>query len=402
MNDTKQLEALRREFAADPWLPAERLAAACDRAIASLEAQPKGAKACAGFRCSGYDVDSVKAGGKHDVHDGLPDWSECRCICGLGYSACMASRATPENPRPQERVMLDNLIDVAMGEPITVPRTPLTQLAADMGAESGRRLRAAFAPAVPAQPQPPATGDVGAVPARVWLYTAGNCRTLAYDVLEDYRRDARWTETGFVPAAELVGARAELAALRETDAEIHAAYLTAHRERTELQAELAAARAPVVGVYQSRFGAPEGNCYQAAIATVLGVPLEEVPDYDRTEEAKNWPDYCVRLGAWLNERGLSLRAFGTFADGTPFVSAPNGTLVMVGGPSPRGDFDHIVVARKEEAGLVWHHDPHPDGTFVASPRWVEFIVPHAALLPASLPRPEQLATPAGGSGGVEP
>jgi len=129
------------------------------------------------------------------------------------------------------------------------------------------------------------------------------------------------------------------------------------------------------GVLQTRFGAPEGNCYQAAIATLLGVDLDEVPDYDRADEAGNWPDYCERLEAWLRDRGLSLRSFGTFRDGTPFVSAPNGTLVLVGGPSPRGDFDHICVARKEEAGLVWHHDPHPSCAFVSSPRWVEFIVP---------------------------
>jgi hypothetical protein len=91
-----------------------------------------------------------------------------------------------------------------------------------------------------------------------------------------------------------------------------------------------------------------GNCLQAAVASMLDLPLDEVPhfaqiDYD-TDGDTNWASY---LATWLRERGWRLDAH-----------APEPGEVYLGvGPSPRG-VHHIAIFRDGE--LL--HDPHPDGT----------------------------------------
>lgn len=85
----------------------------------------------------------------------------------------------------------------------------------------------------------------------------------------------------------------------------------------------------------------QGNCLQAALASILDLPLAEVPhfvqdDHDHPDDPEwNW---FTRMLAWLDARGLNLR------DGS---NAPPGALVLALGTSPRG-LGHIVIQRDGE------------------------------------------------------
>jgi hypothetical protein len=92
-----------------------------------------------------------------------------------------------------------------------------------------------------------------------------------------------------------------------------------------------------------------GNCLQAAIASMLDLPLDEVPHFVQIDEDTggniNWWTHMV---AWLRERGWRVD-----------TRVEPGEVYLGGGPSPRGaDLHHVAVYRDGE--LV--HDPHPDGT----------------------------------------
>lgn len=95
-----------------------------------------------------------------------------------------------------------------------------------------------------------------------------------------------------------------------------------------------------------------GNCVQAAIASLLDLPLKAVPHFGLFE---SW-GAAIRL--WLEGHDRSL-------EWARVDAAAPGQLVMAVGKSPRG-VSHAVVWG--ENGLV--HDPHPDRTgLVGVPRY---------------------------------
>ncbi len=96
-------------------------------------------------------------------------------------------------------------------------------------------------------------------------------------------------------------------------------------------------------VDQTIFGAPQGNCLPACIASILEYPLEEVPHFGDTT-------WVATLAVWLAPRGL----YPIIATLPNDDWRPAGFHILAG-KSPRGDFLHAVVARGAE--IV--HDPHP-------------------------------------------
>lgn len=97
-----------------------------------------------------------------------------------------------------------------------------------------------------------------------------------------------------------------------------------------------------------------GNCMQAAIASMLDLPLKAVPHFALFEF---WGP-AARL--WFEGRGQEWVRVETIEPGQ---------LVMAVGKSPRG-VSHAVVWG--ENGLV--HDPHPDRTGLAEePRYMYAI-----------------------------
>jgi histidinol-phosphate phosphatase family protein len=94
---------------------------------------------------------------------------------------------------------------------------------------------------------------------------------------------------------------------------------------------------------QTKFGMPEGNCFSACIASILHVQLSDVPAFCKYE------DWWERFTVWLKERGLwavPLKYNEEF---------PPAGFHILSGKSPRGDFQHSVVALGND--IV--HDPHP-------------------------------------------
>ena len=97
-------------------------------------------------------------------------------------------------------------------------------------------------------------------------------------------------------------------------------------------------------VDQDRFGAGTGNCFSACVASILELPLSEVPFFMSPEDW--WPPFVE----WCAARGWE----AAFHYGTEYK--PLGYSIA-GGLSPRFEgCGHACVAL--DGNVV--HDPHPD------------------------------------------
>ncbi|MBX9918842.1 MAG: hypothetical protein K2Y33_03255 [Mycolicibacterium frederiksbergense] len=108
-----------------------------------------------------------------------------------------------------------------------------------------------------------------------------------------------------------------------------------------------------------------GDCWRAGIASILGVPIADVPhfvrDYPDAEGATTaaWFDETCR---WLTEHHGVIALFydvptAARADGRAEVSAY--PYILLDGRSPR-DLPHVVVADAITGEML--HDPHPTRT----------------------------------------
>jgi hypothetical protein len=113
-------------------------------------------------------------------------------------------------------------------------------------------------------------------------------------------------------------------------------------------------------VDQTKFGVPGGNCFSACVASLLSVPVDDVP-YFMGEK-----DWLRPLADWLQPRGF----YPIFFNLGPHVGdwRPQG-LYVLGGESARGP--HAVVARGDEVV----HDPHPSRTGLLTHEDATIIVP---------------------------
>jgi hypothetical protein len=94
-------------------------------------------------------------------------------------------------------------------------------------------------------------------------------------------------------------------------------------------------------VDQTTFGINDGNCFTACLASILEIPLEEVPSF----VGAYWDDFLP----WLADRGLSATLYRSD------VYVPPG-YAIAGGRSKRfAGRMHACVAYN---GMVIH-DPHP-------------------------------------------
>lgn len=98
-------------------------------------------------------------------------------------------------------------------------------------------------------------------------------------------------------------------------------------------------------VDQTTFGAPGGNCLSACIASLLHLPIEEVPYFMSNDI--NGTAWVQKLSEWLKLRGF----YPLFLGGWAKVPGPH----IWRGKSPRGVATHAVIG----IGDVMIHDPHP-------------------------------------------
>lgn len=126
-------------------------------------------------------------------------------------------------------------------------------------------------------------------------------------------------------------------------------------------------------VFQTRFGDPEGNCLMAAVASILGVPLDDCPDlYEHEKRDRNW---------WLTLERWLLRDHH-FAPIWCVEYVPAGYSV-ISGNSPRG-LRHSCVAL--DGKLV--HDPHPEGAGLVEGSVRGYITLVPVVPGLSVPAPE--------------
>lgn len=110
----------------------------------------------------------------------------------------------------------------------------------------------------------------------------------------------------------------------------------------------------MIPVAQTRFGGPDapseeaGNCYAACVASILELPIDELPD--ATPDQAGGEEWQEVWGRWFRGRGLItynlVRGEGNDA---PFAGYTIGSVA-----SRHGDYDHAVVCRDGE--VVW--DPN--------------------------------------------
>lgn len=115
----------------------------------------------------------------------------------------------------------------------------------------------------------------------------------------------------------------------------------------------------MIPVDQTSFGVPNGNCFSACIASILHMPIADVPSFCKHE------DWWERLTAWLQPHGY----YPTIIRHNPEWT-PQGFHVL-SGKSPRGDFQHSVVA----LGPDIIHDPHPSRLGIEDRRDIVLLVP---------------------------
>lgn len=102
-------------------------------------------------------------------------------------------------------------------------------------------------------------------------------------------------------------------------------------------------------VFQTIFTPPMGNCQQAAVASVLELPLEAVPNF--AEAGNAWLD---KYQEFLHGLGLGLMSVQYSPNIFEFCKV--GWHIMVVN-SPRGKYAHALVALEGQPV----HDPYPGG-----------------------------------------
>lgn len=106
----------------------------------------------------------------------------------------------------------------------------------------------------------------------------------------------------------------------------------------------------MIPVEQTRFGGPDhpaeerGNCFVACLASVLELPLSDLPDVAADDSGWN------KIDDWLMARGLYmlyLRDMEGYLPGWTIGSVPSQTLP---------GYEHVVVC---EGGIpAWNPNPH--------------------------------------------
>lgn len=113
---------------------------------------------------------------------------------------------------------------------------------------------------------------------------------------------------------------------------------------------------------QNKFGVPGGNCFSACIASILELPIQEVPYFMSDDiHGREW---IIKLGNWLRPRGLYPMVLSAGAK-VPGVH-------IIHGQSPRGEGTHAVVGIGES--IV--HDPHPSRAGIRSVTERTVLVPY--------------------------
>lgn len=126
-------------------------------------------------------------------------------------------------------------------------------------------------------------------------------------------------------------------------------------------------------VQQTSFAPPSGNCLSACVASLFDLPLWLVPNFavldawrqknDGTWEAghkDDRPRWWMRLGNFAADNGYRVIQLKHLDGGATWGGLfMHGDMAIVTCRSPRGNWDHCVVADVLTGTVVW--DPSPEG-----------------------------------------
>lgn len=121
----------------------------------------------------------------------------------------------------------------------------------------------------------------------------------------------------------------------------------------------------MIPVDQTKFGKGEGNCYQACLASILHLSIDEIPQFDEAEERGGY--WLTAANRWANERGLHIIVVREI-DWVSWSRYPG--YYICGGPAERG-LGHACVYHKGELA----HDPHPSRAGLIKVEEWQIIVP---------------------------
>lgn len=114
-------------------------------------------------------------------------------------------------------------------------------------------------------------------------------------------------------------------------------------------------------VKQTTFGDPDGNCFEACLASLAGIPLETIPHYTND----GWFGSYAR---WLREHGWHLLYWPGGVEEAPMGFA------IASGPAERG-LDHSTIYFN---GALYH-DPHPSDAGLVNVNGWMILIRTAAL-----------------------
>jgi len=123
-------------------------------------------------------------------------------------------------------------------------------------------------------------------------------------------------------------------------------------------------------VMQTMFGGPgskdEGNCFPACLASLLEIPLEDVPHFHKKYDDD---DAHIHIVKWLLSHGRIYVAFDAeMFDKHCGPIMDTGSYYIAGGDGGRG-FNHCAIYQRRK--LI--HDPHPKGKGLLSFNTYEFL-----------------------------
>jgi len=114
-------------------------------------------------------------------------------------------------------------------------------------------------------------------------------------------------------------------------------------------------------VMQTRFGDPDGNCLQAAIASILDLALDAVPSFG--DLGDEWGGHFDRFLADFGIQAANIAAPPGNGDWVP------AGYHLIGGRTHRGILHSVVGYRGKMI-----HDPHPGGAgLVSEDSWMIFV-----------------------------
>lgn len=135
-------------------------------------------------------------------------------------------------------------------------------------------------------------------------------------------------------------------------------------------------------VFQTTVDPEKGDCFSAALASLLELPIEAIPRFAEIHGKYNMMDAAR---PWLAEHhGLSIVTIQmeqelTTGDDIRLIGAVPGTPCIAGGRSATFEGElHAVVGEIDEEGMNFRmtHDPNPAGRgIVGRPLFLYFLVP---------------------------